>query len=254
MDQTPSTGEITPAPQRAAENGSSPSRISPVVHTAVLVLVLVGNSLLSTRLPHHVTSEHSKLILYARSIGWEWIAVLYVWLGTRRRISLRDLVGGRWSSAEDVFSDISLGVALWLLIIMGIAVLAVALGLFHGDPAQALNESRQRFGFLIPQTGVELLVFLCLSITAGFCEEIIFRGYLQRQFAALTGNITAAVLLQALLFGAAHGYEGGKRMLLIAFEGVLLGVIALWRRSLRPGMVAHATQDAISGIVARHLH
>jgi membrane protease YdiL (CAAX protease family) len=255
MDHTPSTGDLnqqpTPVPSDPVENRQQ--RISSVPHTAVLVLFLLANSLLSTRLHRPPMNVHGKVLFYLRNIGWEWLAVLYVWLGIRRRITLRSLVGGRWSSAEDVAADLSLGIALWLIILMSIAILAVALGMFQGNPAQSLHEARERFGFLIPNTAVEVAVFVCLSATAGICEEIIFRGYLQRQFSALIGSVAPAIVLQAALFGAAHGYEGGKRMALIAFEGVLLGVVAVWRRSLRPGMVAHATQDAISGIVARHL-
>ena len=51
---------------------------------------------------------------------------------------------------------------------------------------------REQLGFLIPGTTLELLVWFCLSATAGICEEIIFRGYLQRQFAAFTGSMLRA--------------------------------------------------------------
>jgi membrane protease YdiL (CAAX protease family) len=42
-------------------------------------------------------------------------------------------------------------------------------------------------------------------------------------------------------------------MLLIAVFGILFGLLAYWRRSLRPGMVAHFVQDGIAGVLARHL-
>ena len=92
-----------------------------------------------------------------------------------------------------------------------------------------------------------------VSLTAGFCEEIIFRGYLQRQFAAMSNSMLLGVLLSAVVFGAAHGYEGAARMVLIGIYGLMFGLLAWWRKSLRAGMMAHAWHDALSGTVLRML-
>ena len=67
---------------------------------------------------------------------------------------------------------------------------------------------RKQLGFLTPETNLELAVWFCLSATAGFCEEIIFRGYLQRQFAAIGHSMLIGVIISAIVFGASHGYEG----------------------------------------------
>jgi membrane protease YdiL (CAAX protease family) len=58
-----------------------------------------------------------------------------------------------------------------------------------------------------------------------------------------------AILLQGAVFGLAHGYYE-KVMVLIMVQGWLLGLLAYWRKSLRPGILAHGLQDAIGGIVA----
>ena len=58
-----------------------------------------------------------------------------------------------------------------------------------------------------------MTVWVLLSISAGFCEEFVFRGYLQKQFFALTGSDAAAIAGQALIFGVAHGYQGVKGMI-----------------------------------------
>jgi len=42
-------------------------------------------------------------------------------------------------------------------------------------------------------------------------------------------------------------------MLGIVVLGSLLGLLAYWRRSLRPGMIAHAMQDGLVGLFARYL-
>jgi membrane protease YdiL (CAAX protease family) len=90
---------------------------------------------------------------------------------------------------------------------------------------------------------------LGLSATGGFCEELIFRGYLAQQFRTWTGNRAFGIVLQAVAFGLAHGYYR-KVMVVIMVHGCLLGLLAYWRKSLRPGMLAHGLQDVLGGILA----
>jgi len=88
-----------------------------------------------------------------------------------------------------------------------------------------------------------------LSVTAGFCEEVAFRGYLQRQFLALTGMAPLAVVGQAIVFGSVHLYQGVKGAITITVYGALFGVLAIVRNSLRPGIIQHAAQDTFAGVV-----
>jgi membrane protease YdiL (CAAX protease family) len=100
-----------------------------------------------------------------------------------------------------------------------------------------------------PKTVFELLVFMALAASAGFGEELLFRGYLSQQFGAWTGSRAIAIILQGIVFGLAHGFYG-KAMLAVMLQGGLLGLLAHWRKSLRPGMLAHGLQDTIGGLVA----
>ncbi len=102
---------------------------------------------------------------------------------------------------------------------------------------------------LLPQSFAEIAVWTAVSLTAGFCEEAVFRGYVQKQFQALTGSsAVVGVVMQAVLFGVAHGYQGVKNVIVITVLGGLYGLLALWRRSLRPGMIAHAWSDLYGGL------
>jgi len=100
---------------------------------------------------------------------------------------------------------------------------------------------------LLPQSLSEVLVWILVSITAGFCEELQSRGYLQRQLHALTGSIVAAVLGQGVLFGLMHSYQGWKPVVVISTLGVLYGALAAWRRNLRANIIAHAWSDVWEG-------
>jgi len=96
-------------------------------------------------------------------------------------------------------------------------------------------------------------LWICLSATAGFCEEVLFRGYLQKQFSRLLRNRWIALLVVSILFGLSHGYEGTQRMLLIALLGLAFGIMSMLRRSLRPAIMAHTLQDTISGLLLKVL-
>jgi membrane protease YdiL (CAAX protease family) len=219
--------------------------LAPLWHTAIVVFVLLGASLGGSRGVHPLASP-SKLPQYLWTMAWEWVLTGFVYLGVRKRMKLRDLIGGRWAKPEDVLLDIMIAAGFWLA---AIAVLGAGAKLMHLDQAGKFESMRQQLGFLIPDTTLELVLWVCLSATAGICEEIIFRGYLQRQFAAFTNSMLAGVVLSAMIFGAAHGYEGGPRMVLLGIYGLMFGLLAWWRKSLRPGMIAHAWHDAISGAV-----
>ena len=101
---------------------------------------------------------------------------------------------------------------------------------------------------IMPRSPVEMLVWVLLSISAGFCEEFVFRGYLQKQFLSLTGSDAAAIAMQALIFGTAHLYQGMKGLVIVTIYGALFGILAVVRKSLRPGMIQHALQDSLAGI------
>jgi len=243
---------VTLDPQNPTAPAPQPDErrlLAPVWHTGVLIAILLLVSI-SGAGSRHLVARGGKVPQYLWGMLWEWILAGYVWLGIRKRYRLRDIVGGRWSSFDDFFLDVLVAALFWTFAAL---VLAVGAKLMHLDQAEKVDTMRRQLGFLTPNTRLELAFWFLLSTTAGFCEEFIFRGYLQLQFAAMTHSMLAGALLSALVFGASHGYEGGARMLLIGIFGLLFGLLAWWRRSLRPGMLAHAWHDALSGAVLRML-
>jgi membrane protease YdiL (CAAX protease family) len=96
-------------------------------------------------------------------------------------------------------------------------------------------------------------LWFALSIVAGVCEEAIFRGYLQRQLTALTQHVPIGIVLSASAFATVHLYQGCSRALAIAASAILFGLVAHWRRTVRPAMFAHALQDAIAPLLVRLL-
>ncbi len=236
-----------PPEQEIAQSRKS-RLLAPWWHTAILIAVLTLASLNGTRGKHPLATGGSKLPEYIWTIVWEWTLVGFIWLGIRKRIRLRELIGGRWATLEDFFLDLVYAAAFW---VCALVVLGGAATLMHLDQGGKIEAMRKSLGFLAPGSRLELAIWFCVSTTAGFCEEIIFRGYLQRQFAAIGKSMLIGVLLSAAVFGASHGYEGVARMVLIAIYGLMFGLLAWWRKSLRPGMIAHAWHDSLSGAVLR---
>jgi membrane protease YdiL (CAAX protease family) len=104
---------------------------------------------------------------------------------------------------------------------------------------------------LLPRDLPESVVWVLLSLSAGFCEEVVFRGYFQTQLRALSGHAAVGILGQAVVFGIAHGYQGVRNVIVITGLGVLFGLLAHWRRSLSPGIAAHAWTDIVAGLITR---
>jgi membrane protease YdiL (CAAX protease family) len=186
-----------------------------------------------------VAQHRGAIGIYLSALVLDWLLFYYVWAFTKRTgTSLRELVGGRWATPKDVAHDLAITLPFWVIWEF------TAQGVDHllgANTAKSVD-------ILLPQTALEILVWFVVSITAGFCEEAVFRGYLQKQFRALTGNAAIAVLVQGVLFGLAHGYQGVKKVILITVLGGLYGLLALWRKSLRPGMIAHAWSDVYGGL------
>jgi membrane protease YdiL (CAAX protease family) len=97
--------------------------------------------------------------------------------------------------------------------------------------------------FHVPTGFREMLLWILLLVSAGLCEEIVFRGSLQRQFHAGTRSVAAAVVLQGVVFGLGHTYQGWGQAIVISVLGMLYGILVAWRRNLHACRTAHAWSD-----------
>jgi membrane protease YdiL (CAAX protease family) len=226
--------------------GTSQGAVAPAWHTAVVLVVLLCMSVAGAMIGNRLgSSSYARLGNYLLVIVMEWAIVAFIAYGVRRRgLHISDLVGGRWANAREVLRDLGIGLA--FMLVCGVGALNGLGHLLRATPNETLKN-------LLPHSGIELAIWVVMSLTAGFCEETIFRGYLMRQFSALTGVALGGIVLQGIVFGASHGYQGWKSMLLIGVYGVLFGLLASWRRSLRPGMIAHGVQDTLGGLLWRYL-
>lgn len=242
---TPITPEIV-SPTQEPKPTASHRPVAPTWHTAIFIVIVFAAAAVSAQGHAERIVRHGHLFTYLFTIGWEWLLVGYVLWGTRKNgFELRDLVGGKWKSPEDGLIDVAIAVGFWIVAALILVLAAAASGLVSPDN---LAKAKRNVDVLKPLGALESVIWVCLSITAGFCEEVMFRGYLQKQFVSWTRSDLAAVLMQALIFGTAHSYQGARLAFVVTVYGMLFGVLAVMRRSLRPGMMAHAMQDTLSGL------
>lgn len=179
------------------------------------------------------------LVTYAVAIGLQAAWVRFVQGGMRaqgRRLS--ELWAPAWTGPQGLARDLA-----W-------AALAFGLMLGVGQIASvALKGAQGNVGFLMPHGVVASAGWVLTACAAGIGEEIVFRGYLQRQLTAWTGHEGLAVGLQALLFTLPHVYQGLKPMVPIAMVGLLLGLLAWRRGNIRSGILAHAAVDIVGGLM-----
>ncbi len=240
---------LDPAPSGPAT--SMAQMIAPWWHLLLIVVLVLFNSFAGAFGKKNIAGPSgSKLFLYGGTFFFELILILLIWFAIRRRgVTMRELIGGRWDSFESFLLDLAIA-AIFFVVAQGILIgLRMALGVLDlHNTSQQISQVKKTLGPLIPKTGIEVTAFVVLAVFAGLFEEIIFRGYLQRQFAALGKNAWAGIIGSAIIFGAGHGYQGNRMMIVIGVYGALFGILVHIRKSLRPGMMAHAFQDALSGI------
>ena len=195
---------------------------------------------ISIHSPEH-TRALVKFCLFLLVFEWAWFFI--AWVGIRRygKVTFVQLVGGSWSRPSRVFVDLGIG--------CGVLVVSLVLGTMLQQVLSRFEDSSAPLHSMVPQNALEASAFLAAALTAGFVEEFVFRGYLQRQLTALSGSVVIGSALQVLLFIQGHYFQGLLRLIPVGVFGLLFTLLALWRKSLRPGMIAHALGDGFGPIM-----
>ena len=183
----------------------------------------------------------ARMRMYRNLAVAEWIVTLYVL--------------GLWVAKARPWSALWLTPPGYVRSGFGLALVIAVIGLLMTQTKQilaqpkAMAKVREKMGpmeQLVPRTESERHTFWFVSITAGICEEILFRGFVLWLFTAWTGLI-AAVILSSILFGFGHIYQGPSRVPITSLVGFVLAIIVVATGSLWPAIVIHAALDWNSG-------
>jgi len=109
----------------------------------------------------------SRIRIYERTMLREWLEFAFVLLGVWWVGSpLSAVLGERWRSIRDFVRDLGIGFGYSVVSAMVLSIL-----LPHG------GDSNSSVQFLMPRGRKEMILWIALSVSAGICEETLYRGY-----------------------------------------------------------------------------
>jgi membrane protease YdiL (CAAX protease family) len=210
-----------------------------VLFSFPFVLSLSGALSFSTMDVANSLYEHA-FYKFCATVGiFLWICFFIALIGIlrRKRVTILQFIGVRLSSVGAIARNI------------GVSFLALAAMAVVGNLSNAVLSRFQldstAFRAMTAHNSGEALAFLFLALSAGFVEEFVFRGYIQKQCQALCGSAWLASILQLAIFTQGHIYQGWTRLIPVVLIGAILTAVALWRKTLAPGMLAHGFGDGM---------
>jgi len=208
---------------------------------AVLVVVLPLWDRKETRRLKTSADPRARIQSYQKILAYLW-AMTLVLLATvpfRELFTAPPLPGklGSWSGS-------SLGLGLMVGALGGLLV-PIVLSLRSPEARSRQLAPLRAIAFFLPRTGEERAWFAAVSVTAGICEEIIFRGFLIRYLDALPLGlgVLAASGAAAVLFGINHGYQGWRGIIATAVLALAFTALFFITGTLLIPIVVHALID-----------
>jgi membrane protease YdiL (CAAX protease family) len=183
----------------------------------------------------------ARLAGYAETATTEWIfgaLAVALWIRTARDWSAIGLVApSGWRAWAAMAVALALG---GLLVAQSMSVARTPQA--HDQVRAAIAPVAE----VLPAQPNDLKGFLALALTAGICEEILFRGLLPWYLGHALGFWGGHALALAI-FGGLHGYLGATASLRALLTGIPLAGLYIWTGSLLPSMVLHALADVAGG-------
>ena len=183
-----------------------------------------------------------RLVLYASTIAFQWLAVAVV----------------AWRAWAHNYTAAELGLTIHdrsrilVAAIVGAATIATLQWLNLRRVGKLPEKARGRFQAIaeriLPQSTVELLPYLALAMTAGLCEEFLYRGFAMAVLARTGLAVWAVVLSSSVLFGLAHLYQGRGGFVGTLVVGTVLGMARIAYDSLVPVIFWHTALDIVAGV------
>lgn len=188
--------------------------------------------------------------------------------GVRRRAYRRTVIGqwacaaatlAIWIRADRSWTDLGLvphGAWFWPSVAFVIPVILFSLvqaryvARASSDELAEVKNKLADVSFLLPRTTSEARWFAVLSVTAGVCEELLYRGYLVWVMRPWLGTV-GALAFGVALFAVGHAYQGWRGVIKTGVAGAIMGAAVLGTGWLIPAMVLHVLIDLNAGIVGR---
>jgi len=129
-----------------------------------------------------------------------------------------------------------------------VGVYAVAVAFMRPRWRRAVRERPKHVQRFLAVTPVERAWWITVAVLAGVWEEVTWRGVQPVLLAHVLSSEPAAVLVCALLFGAAHATQGWRSASLIVVLALGFHVLVLLTGSLYAAMAVHVAYDITAGL------
>jgi len=187
----------------------------------------------------------NKWRMYGGIVATQWILVaifLVYWFLTKHTFSDLFSIEKPLLSLDKEFL-LSVGVGAGIGILMLVLVISFSKNIKKRITEGLSDESIQ---FLLPANLKERLFFLLIAVTAGFCEEVIFRAAMFHYFNHLPFHLSTVAIgiISSLLFGIVHLYQGWKGVLLTSYLGGVMFLLYVGTGSLWIPIALHFLIDS----------
>jgi membrane protease YdiL (CAAX protease family) len=112
-------------------------------------------------------------------------------------------------------------------------------------PRKYSSAALKSFSYFLPATWTERRWWVFVCITAGVCEEALFRGFMLQYLHVFpwTLNLTLALLSSSVIFGFNHLYQGAGGVAGSAIVGFLFGLLFVLTGKLLLPIIVHGVMD-----------
>lgn len=217
-----------------------------VFDLALLLVLAVGLPILgrieTRRLEQAVAAGRGgvRVAFYRGTVLLQWVLVAALAFDWWRRDR----------SAVEIGLTVEAGWRFWLALAIALAgSVALYLQLLAArrpENRESIAEQFESNDYMMPHDRRELGWWSALSLTAGVCEQILYRGFMSWLFEPYLGFWGAAAGA-VLLFGLGHVYQGLLGALKTAAFGAVAMALYLIGGSLLPPMILHVVMDLVVG-------
>ncbi|MBB3868691.1 CPBP family intramembrane metalloprotease [Parageobacillus toebii NBRC 107807] len=214
-----------------------------LIMTTIFILLSIMYPILDYFWMKRINNDKERLNkkkMYVQIIFIQWVTVgiiaLY-WRMTHR--DFQDL--GFINNLADI-KDFLLGFLvslLFALIINFIIIMNVK------SIKKKLYQQLEIIEFMLPEDFKERMLFVLVALTAGFCEEVMFRGFMFYYLKELPFHIPLFVIamITSIIFGTAHLYQGWKNVIGTGLMGFSLACLYIYFGTIWVPMIIHIIID-----------
>jgi uncharacterized protein len=219
--------------------------IANLIQHSVAILLLAAVPVwdrVETRRLKRSTDPRARLQSYRRIVGMLWLLTALLLLVVPFQKLVRPPPVSGAAAKLVVRAD-----ALWPVLLGLLAGMAIPLFVARMKPRTAtrLTSPLQALSWFLPHTSQERRWFAAVCVSAGICEEIIYRGFLIRYLMALpfVGGVLASVVVAALMFALGHTYQGWVGALSVTILALVFTALFFVTHALWLPMVLHVLID-----------